>query len=61
MNQEGIYRASENLKREKLLFITKSNPNSKETEAFELLVQLSEFIVQNEKLGWEQLASEKDG
>ena len=50
----------ENLKKEKILFETKSNPYKNETEAFDLLVQRCESIMENEKVSWEQLQSEKD-
>ena len=51
---------SENLKKEKLLFKTKSHPYKNESEAFDLLVQRCESIMENEKVSWEQLVAEKD-
>ena len=51
---------SENLIKEKMLFETRSSPYKNETEAFDLLVQRCESIMENEKVSWEQLQSEKD-
>ena len=50
----------ENLIKEKMLFETRSSPYKNETEAFDLLVQRCESIMENEKVSWEQLQSEKD-
>ena len=50
---------SERLKREKLLFQTKSEPYNIE-DPFQLLVQRCEAIMQNETQTWEELFVEKD-
>ena len=50
----------ENLIKEKMLFETRSSPYKNEIEAFDLLVQRCESIMENEKVSWEQLQSEKD-
>ena len=50
---------SERLKREKLLFQTKSEPYNIE-DPFQLLVQRGEAIMQNETQTWEELFAEKD-
>lgn len=50
---------SERLKREKLLFQTKSKPYDGE-DAFALLVQQCEAIMQNELEGWVGLAGNKE-
>lgn len=57
----GYRMTAENLKKEKLLFKTGSKPYNNKTEAFNLLVQRSESIMENEKMTWEQLVAEKDG
>ena len=43
-----------------MLFETRSNPFKNEIEAFDLFVQRCESIMENEKVSWEQLQSEKD-
>ncbi|TXD83220.1 DUF4231 domain-containing protein [Subsaximicrobium wynnwilliamsii] len=50
---------SERLKREKLLFQTKSKPYHGE-DSFALLVQQCEAIMQNEVQGWVELVGEKE-
>jgi len=50
---------SERLQREKLLFLTTTNPYNTE-ESFDLLVQRCEHIMQNENRGWEELSAEKE-
>ncbi len=51
--------ASEKLKREKLLFQTKSDPYNI-SDSFILLVKRCESIMQSETHGWEEVQAEKD-
>ncbi|MGM5471295.1 DUF4231 domain-containing protein [Flavobacteriaceae bacterium LMO-SS05] len=51
--------ASEKLKREKLLFETRTNPYHT-SDAFSILVQHCEAIMQNEVQGWVEMLSEKE-
>ena len=51
--------SSERLQREKLLFLTKTNPYNSE-ESFDLLVRRCEGIMQEENKGWKELSAEKE-
>jgi len=49
---------SEQLKREKMLYLTKCGPYN-DSDAFEMLVQRCEAIMQSENVGWKEIVYKK--